>query len=138
MQNKDPSLSKRFSMEAVIVIVVVLSFILTSTVMLGPCILGRPLTEEEAIEISRKSSLVQKAFTFRRGYEVSLEIEHWSTTYIKSIKDEYAWMGDYPYGFLPDDHGVWKLHWEMPSINIVHWVDDLTGQILHESSLNFG
>lgn len=119
------------TLDKVIVIVVALSCILSSVVMLGPRVLGKPLTQEEATEVSMNSSIVREAFTYPRGYMVTLEIEHWNTTYIASIKQEYAYMGEKnPYGFLPDDHGIWKLNWLISSTSILHWIDDLSGQII--------
>lgn len=142
MLNRNRLLPVKFSADAALVIVIVLSCALTSTVILGPRVLGKPLTREEAIEISRNTSIVETVFYYRRHDEfgvLTLEIEHWNTTYIASIKQEYAYMGEKnPYGFLPDDRGVWKLHWIVDSTSTLQWIDDITGQIIKESSLNFG
>lgn len=122
---------RKLSAEVAIAIVVVLSYTLTATVTLGPRVLGRPLTKEEVIEISRNRDTVKKAFTYHRGYSVSLSIEHWNSTYINAVKEEYG------FEFLPDDRGVWKLLWIIDfSIYISQWIDDLTGQVIEESALN--
>jgi hypothetical protein len=134
MQNQNQLSSARITLEKVIVIAVALSCILNSVVMLGPRVLGKPLTQEEAVEISRNTAIVETTFNVRRQYgkgALPLTIEHWNTTYIASTKQEYAYMGEKtPYGFLPDDHGVWKLLWSDDASSILHWIDDLTGQII--------
>jgi hypothetical protein len=136
MQNQNQLSSARITLEKVIVAVVALSCILNSVVMLGPRVLGKPLTQEEAVEISRSTPIVERKLNFRRQYgfeALPLKTEHWNTTYIASIKQEYAYMGEKnPYRFLPDDHGVWKLLWSDDMTAILHWIDDLTGQIIGE------
>jgi hypothetical protein len=135
----NPLLSPSVTAEKTIAILIALTFLLTSAVILGPRALGKPLTQEEAMEISRSTSIVERDFNFRlqHGYRtLPLTIEHWNTTYIASIKQEYAYMGKKnPYGFLPDDHGVWKLLWFDDASSILHWIDDLTGQIIGEEWL---
>jgi hypothetical protein len=60
-------------------------------------------------------------------------------TYIKSVKEEYSYMGVHsPYRFLPDNNGVWKLRWLIDSYLIGHWINDLTGQIIQESWIGIG
>jgi hypothetical protein len=141
VRNTNPLLSPSVTAEKTIAILIALTCILTSTVILGPRVLGKPLSQEEAVEISRNTSIVETDFNYRRQYGfrvLILEIEHWNTTYIASIKQEYAYMGaKNPYGFLPDDHGVWKLLWSIDSAHILHWIDDLTGQIIAEESLTY-
>jgi len=140
MRSTNSPLSLSITAEKAIAILIALTYILTSAVILSPRVLGKSLTEEEIIEISRKSPLVKEAFTFPRGYQVSLEIEHWNTAYIKSIKEEYSYTGDKnPYKFLPDEHGVWKLLWYISSSSLLQFIDDLTGQIIgEEGPLTFG
>jgi hypothetical protein len=134
MQNKASSLVERISAEKAILILVVLSFILVSASTLEPRVLGSPLTREEAIEISWNTPLMKEAILRRRGNleDFSLDIENWNASYIKVLKDEY----DYdPFKRLPDDHGIWKIDWDIgsPPGGVLQYVDELSGQILYES-----
>jgi hypothetical protein len=115
--------------EKVIVVLVVASFALTSMSTLITA--GNPLTKEEAIEISRNTAIVQQALD-ETGGEMIVEAEYWSAEYINSL------MGKYPSDVtedLPNDHGVWRVHWVnyAPGYRILHFIDELTGKVLHES-----
>jgi hypothetical protein len=91
---------------------------------------GSPLTQEQAVAISRNSPHVQQAFDEGAG-RVNMEVEYWSVDYIRSLKEKEPNVDT---KFLPDDHGVWRVHWvnDAPGWHILHFVDELTGKILHE------
>jgi len=134
MQNKASLFYARFSAEAVIVIVVLLSFILVSANTLGSRIVGSPLTREEAVEVSWNTPVMKEALFRRRGNleDFSLDIQNWNASYIKLLKDEY----DYdPFKRLPDDHGIWKVDWDIGSRpgGVLQYIDELSGQVLYES-----
>lgn len=114
--------------EKVIVSLVVLSFALTSINTLIAA--GNPITREEAIEISRNTPIVQQALS-EAGGRVIVEADYWSTEYINSLR------GKYPSDVtekLPNDRGAWRVRWnnDAPGYHILHFVDELTGQILYE------
>jgi len=107
---------------------VVASFVLTSIGIL--MVQAIPLTREEALEISRNTTIVQTALNEGKGM-LAIEANHWSAAHIRSLKRKYP--GDV-YEKLPYDHGVWRVCWDItpPGYQILHFVDELTGEILYE------
>jgi hypothetical protein len=128
-----------FKAERVIVILVVVSFVFTSVYVL--MLQGIPLTREEAIEISMNTTILREAQ--ERGYNVvvvsDVQTDYWNADFIRSSKEKLLnEFGKLPYEYtkLPDDHGVWRVFWIVPpGLYILHFIDELSGQILYESCL---
>jgi len=110
------------------VMVVAFSFALTSINIL--IVQGGSLTKEKAIEISKNTSIVREAFNMNKG-TIFVEADYWSTDYIAKQREKGP--GDV-LGKLPDDHGVWRVHWtnDAPGYRILHFVDELNGRVLYE------
>jgi hypothetical protein len=121
-----------FKAERVIVILVVVSFVCTSVYVL--VVQGIPLTQDEAIEISVRTSVIR--YAQERGYDVGMsdvQASYWSADFIRSekLKGSSDVMQR-----LPDDHGVWRVFWIVPpGLHVLHFIDELSGQILYESCL---
>ncbi len=124
--------------EKVIVTLVLLSFALTSINRL--VVQGRSLTREEAIEISRNSELIRSLWHLVEDADwYTLEAYYLNETRTGELKEQNP---EY-YEFLPDDHGVWLVTWEIgPSksgpatIIVEHYIDEETGEILHEGGIS--
>jgi hypothetical protein len=117
------------NVERPLVALVIASFALVSTIILGAHRAG--LTKEEAIETSRNTSIVQEALS--QGGIPRVTADHWNATYIVSLKQEHPNLREIEN--LPEDHGVWRVFWVIlqPGYHILHYIDDLTGKVLHES-----
>jgi hypothetical protein len=98
-------------------------------------------SEEDALEISKNSTTIQEMLPNAGWYKVN-RIEYVNVTRVCELKEgNDSWY----YEFLPDDHGVWKVHWfihprDGPSatfFSITHWIDEETGEILYEDTLIF-
>jgi len=92
------------------------------------------LTREEAVEISRNTWDVQEVFNWGYRVRYNLKVKYWDTTYIATVKRNHPgseWEKN-----LPDDHGVWEVHWYItaPEHYIVHYIDEFTGRIVFGSS----
>jgi hypothetical protein len=120
---------------------IILSFaatLLAVVVVSTLAVAGSPVTREEAIEISRNRPIIEEAFTW--GGELAygehvvyeLDVHYWNTTYIGRLKEKYPNVVEWQN--LPTDHGVWRVHWDIiaPGMLVVHYIDELTGQILFE------
>jgi len=122
----------RTNLEKLIVIFIVSVFALTSITIL--IVQDNSLTREEAIEISRNTPIVQEALNnpHTRSEMMIIEADYWNATYIRLSKERQP---NVDWSFLPDDHGVWRIHWDItpPGYQILHFTDELTGQILYES-----
>jgi hypothetical protein len=116
---------------AVVVILAAFSFVWASSYVL--VVQGISLTQDEAIGISMKTSIIR--YAQERGYDVGMsdvKASHWSVDFIRSekLKGSSDVMQR-----LPDDHGVWRVFWNIgpPGLYVLHFIDELTGQILYES-----
>lgn len=118
----------RVNAEKVIVTVIVLSFVLTSMNVLSAA--TGPITREEAVEISRNTPVVQQAMS-EAVDALIVTADYWSADYINSVRQEGP--GDVMEK-LPSDHGAWRIGWNnaAPGYHILHFIDELTGQILYE------
>jgi hypothetical protein len=118
------------NVEKSLVMLVVFVFAFTSINML--VLHGNALTKKEAIEISRNTPVVQEALNdpHTKSDMIIIDADYWNATYIRSLKEELPGV----YEELPDDHGVWRVHWGItpPGYQILHFVDELTGEILYE------
>ncbi len=93
-------------------------------------------TEGEVIEISKNSPTVQEHLQNADWYTV--RVEYYNKTRISELKTNSS-----KFEFLPEDHGAWKVTWHIhpegsPSAVayiITHWIDEESGQILHEGLL---
>jgi len=121
------------SAEKMMVILVVSSFALTSISVL--VVRGGSLTREEAIEISRNTCAVQEDLSY--GGIPGVTTDYWNATFIRSLKQKYPALREIEN--LPEDHGVWRVFWAMlPGYYVLHFIDELTGKVLHESILYVG
>jgi len=102
------------NVEKIIIILVIFSFFLTSINVLG--IQGNLLTREEAIEISKNSSLVQEGIA--KTYYATIETHHYNSQRIEELKE---WHSDEIFENVPKDafweekvpegHSVWEVIW---------------------------
>lgn len=117
--------------EKVIILLVIGVFIMTSIDSLNG--LGDPVTEEEAIEISRNSELVEEGiaaygyFGVRASYYNSSWVEHMKRGHAREM-----------YERVPEGHSIWKVVWTfnpqgglMIGYTVVVIVDAETGTIVH-------
>jgi hypothetical protein len=113
--------------ETILVILVMMSFALTSIDIF--VVQGGSLTKEEAIEISRNTATVQEALS--QGGIPRVTADHWNVTYIISFKQEHPNLREIEN--LPQDNGVWRVFWVIPpGYHILHYIDEETGEVLHE------
>jgi len=100
----------------------------------------RSITREEAIEISRNTELVQSMWHLIEDADwYTLEADYLNNTRINELKEQNPQF----FEFLPDVHGVWLVEWEIgPSkwgpatIIVIHYIDEKTGEILHEDGIS--
>ena len=126
------------SLEKTIAVLVIVSFALTST---NSLILHVGLiTREEAIEISRRTELVQSAIEDADYYGlVEGDTFYLNQTQVNKAREESPWLRKY----YPKDSSVWIVTWHFhpkgaPSaagLIVCHIIDAETGQILHEGQL---
>jgi hypothetical protein len=119
----------KINAEGILSILIITAFILTSIIVYATG--GNSLTREEAIEISRNATIVQTALNEGKGM-LAIEANHWTAAYIRSLEGKYP--GDV-YEKLPQGHGVWRVCWDItpPGYQILHFIDELTGEILYEN-----
>ena len=97
------------------------------------------ITREEAIEISTNSELIQSIWHLVEDADwYRLEADYLNRTRINELKEQNPQF----YDFLPL-HGVWLVEWEIgPSkhgpatIIVIHYIDEKTGEILHEDGIS--
>ena len=122
-------------MERIVVAFVIVSFALTSMIVLVES--GNPLSREEAIEISRNTELVQKRMEEADRY--TFEIRHFNQTQIEKIVEQYPYRREW----YPEDHGAWDITWYFHPEGaasavarvVSHTIDDETGEILFEEGV---
>lgn len=125
----------------ILLITSILSCVAVATVLVAVYHL-RNITREEMIEISRNTTTVQEALedASKCGRDLRVTAEYWSATYIRSLKQSYPNVTEWKN--LPEDHGVWKVTWRESTsgdgIDILYFIDELTGEILFESVYYFG
>jgi len=98
-------------------------------------------SEEDALEISKNSTTIQRWLPGAEWYRV--EVEYLNVTEIAELKEEAS--ESWYYEFLPDDHGVWRVTWvinpkEEPSavyFSVIHWIDEEDREILYEDGIAF-
>lgn len=92
------------NLERIIVTLVIVSFSFTSLSLLS--IPEVPLTREEAIEISKGSSLVQEGLAI--AYGTSIEALYHNSTEVEQKKEGPS---RYLYENVPEGHSVWEIRW---------------------------
>ena len=100
----------------------------------------RSITREEAIEISTNSELIQSIWHLVEDADwYTLEADYLNKTRINELKKQNPQF----YEFLPDDDCAWLVEWEVSSskwgagtIIVVHYIDEETGEILHEGGIS--
>lgn len=121
----------KIRVETILAMFVVASFALALTNMI---VQGGSLTKDEAIEISRNTPIVQQALREKEVHRGSMVIlaDYWNSSYI-NFQRQNKYPGDITEK-LPTDHGVWRIGWsnDAPGYHILHFIDELTGQILYE------
>jgi hypothetical protein len=128
-------LNLNLNLERIMVMLVIVSFAFTSVNLLSAQ--GSPITREEAIEISKNTPIVQEALSYV-GMSSRVTADHWNATYIILLKQEHPNLREIEN--LPEDHSVWRIFWVIfpPGYHILHYIDDLTGEVLHEGVLYAG
>jgi hypothetical protein len=99
----------------------------------------RSITREEAIEISTNSELIQSIWHLVEDADwYRLEAEYLNRTRINELKEGNPQF----YDFFPL-HCVWRVEWEVRSskwgagtIVVIHYIDEKTGEILHEGGVS--
>ena len=128
------------SVEKIIIILVIFSFFLTSINVLG--MQGDVLTREEAIEISKNSSLVQEGLA--KAYYATIETHFYNSQRIEELKE---WHSNEIFKNVPKDafweekvpegHSVWEVIWYFKEgvggYTVVVIVDAKVGVIITEA-----
>ena len=128
------------TVEKTLIMLIISVLVLASATTLA--LQGGVLTREEAIAISKNTPIVQEALSRGKGMMIT-ETDYWSADYIEASKkdflDKFDKLPDV-YEKLPDDHGVWRVHWDVtpPGYQILHFIDELTGQIPYEEAFVAG
>jgi len=95
------------------------------------------ITKQEAIEISRNTPIVQEALSYGGEEASRVTADHWNATYIALLRQEHPNLREIEN--LPEDHGVWRVFWViLPGYDILHFIDESTGQILFEGTYYVG
>ena len=93
--------------------------------------------KDNAIEISKKTTVVQDALNYAAGLgydknEFEPYADYWDADYIKSLIQTYPTNPKW-YDKLPEGHGIWRIFWDIPpNVDIIHFIDEITGEILLE------
>jgi hypothetical protein len=121
--------------DKILVILVLLSFsaILPRTAVLQ----GFSITKDEAIEISRNSSLVWNLLANADKY--SVEASYMNKTEVTEALSEFPGLREE----YPENRSIWVVTWAIHpkgavsafSFLVAHVIDDETGKILHESTV---
>ncbi|UCE15974.1 MAG: hypothetical protein JSV12_09030 [Candidatus Bathyarchaeota archaeon] len=125
------------SLEKTIIVLVVISFIFASA---NSFILHVPfITREEAIEISRRTELVQSYMEDADYYWlVEGAVRYLNQTTVNRAREEAPWLRD----IYPKDGSVWIVEWSFRwerfpgGVIVGHVIDAETGQILDEGALH--
>lgn len=95
------------NIEAVTIFVIIAIFTVTCVKSLTSLsMLGSPITEEEAIEISKSSEFVKEGmatcgyFSFGAGYYNSSWVEQMKKGHSRGAFEK-----------VPEGHGIWEVHW---------------------------
>jgi len=127
-------------LERIMVTLVIVSLAFTSLNLLGAQ--GTPITKEEAIEISKRSTLVQEGLVESR-YTI-LETSYYNSQRIEQLKE---WHSDEIFENVPKDafweekvpegHSVWKILWYFSGgiggYSVIVIVDAEVGTMIHEA-----
>jgi len=132
---------KRFSKRTLFVLwiffVALVAVVATYAYMQRP---SRPsITREEAIEISTNSELIQSIWHLVEDADwYRLKADYLNRTRINELKEGNPQF----YDFFPL-HCVWLVEWEVRSskwgagtIVVIHYIDEKTGEILHEGGVS--
>lgn len=104
--------------------------------------LAGAITAEEAIEISKNSPTVQEQLQNADRY--TIEVHYLNATRVAQLKEGRLELRLSPdYEFVPDGHDVWYVVWYIHpkgaasavAVVIGHYIDEETGEILHEGHL---
>ena len=123
------------SLEEVVISSIIGMFIVSSLISLT--VSNHPVTEEEAIEISKRSDLVREMFTHSLRSN-TLGAEYYNFSHIQQRR---AWNRDHGEGSwefrVPEGHGAWEVGWRFLeeggryyAISTVIVAE--TGKIIHE------
>jgi hypothetical protein len=114
-------------LEKMIVLVAIGVFIISSLNLLSA--LGDTVTEEEAIEISKKSYLVKEGFT--KAHVDEANFYNWST--LQKLKNWTDYWASLP---IPEGHDIWQVIWYINQgvggYLVIVTIDAQNGVILHE------
>lgn len=102
-----------------------------------------PINKDCAIEISRRTTAVQDAliYVFVRGYyknEFEPYVDYWNWSYIESLIQTFPPTKPEWYNKMSKEHDIWRVFWRIiippriVSIDIIHFVDEMTAEIIHE------
>jgi hypothetical protein len=121
------------TLERIIIALAVVSFAFTSVSLLS--IREVPLTREEAIEISKGSSLVKEGLAI--AYSISVEANYYNSQRIEQLRELHpAFWEEEVARKLPKGHSVWDIIWyfhkEIGGYTIGVIVDAEVGAIINE------
>jgi len=103
--------------------------------------------KDRAVEISRKTTGVQDALNYAAGHGYNRSgfepyVDYWNADYIESYIQIYPTHNlSYPnwYDKLSEGYGIWRIFWDIwPNVSIIHFIDENTGEILHEEIHHLG
>jgi hypothetical protein len=94
-----------------------------------------PVTEEEAVEISKNSKLVQEGLT--RSSKFTVETDYYNSSRVEQLK---GGPDGAEFEKTPEGHSVWQVIWWLfyqtkpGGYDIIVIVDAETGKLLHEET----
>lgn len=119
--------------ERVLILLAIGVFVMTSVDSLNG--LDEPVTEEEAIRISRNSELVKEGLAAYGNFRVHASF--YSSSWVEHMKKGHA--GEM-YESVPEGHSIWKVVWTfnpqgglMIGYTVVVIVDAETGTLVHDT-----